>query len=651
MRKFYEENSANYPRHKTDVFFADYRNNYCYNGVIDDIFKYIEDFQLLSPELWRRFVQQFRQDADFDAGWKGEYWGKMMRGACFVWSYTKNQELYNILKTTVKDMIESDDETGRISSYGIDHEFDGWDIWSRKYVLLGMQYFIEICDDEKFVREIISSMCAQTDYIISKIGSREEGKKPITAATRHWRGLNSCSLLEPIVRLYNLTKERRYYDFAEYIVSIGGTDVANFFDLAYENDLYPYQYPVTKAYEMISCFEGLLEFYRVTRDERYKIALINFADKVLESDFTVIGSAGCTHELFDHSSVRQANTTNGKIVQETCVTVTLMKFFYQMHLLTGKSDYADAFEISLYNAYLGAVNTNKVIETSVIESNPELKHEPLPFDSYSPLTAGTRGNRIGGFQVMSDMHYYGCCACIGSAGIGLVPKIHLLSKGDGYVMNLFINGRVETISPAGNKVVFETVTNYPASGKVKINITTEKEEEFDVLIRIPYWNKHTLISVNGGRLTTLDGYYSICDRWIGTKTIEYSLDMRCEVLKPVIYSQELVMTHTIGCVNLMIPTLDKQDPLAIKHIAIRRGPVMLAQENRLGYSVDEPIEVDYDNGYVDAAIPEMDTAPYKHIIELHIPLKDGTKMPVTDYASAGKLWTEESKMAVWMLTK
>ena len=27
------------------------------------------------------------------------------------------------------------------------------------------------------------------------------------------------------------------------------------------------------------------------------------------------------------------------------------------------------------------------------------------------------------------------------------------------------------------------------------------------------------------------------------------------------------------------------------------------------------------------------------------------EMHVTDYASAGKLWTEESKMAAWMLTK
>ena len=140
---------------------------------------------------------------------------------------------------------------------------------------------------------------------------------------------------------------KEYFDFAKYIVDIGGTDVVNIFKLAYVNDLLPYQYPITKAYEMTSCFEGLLEYYRITEEEWYKTALVNYADRILESDFTVIGSSGCTHELFDHSGVRQANTTNGSIMQETCVTVTLMKFFYRVHLLTGDPRYVDAFETSL----------------------------------------------------------------------------------------------------------------------------------------------------------------------------------------------------------------------------------------------------------------------------------------------------------------
>lgn len=78
---------------------------------------------------------------------------------------------------------------------------------------------------------------------------------------------------------------------------------------------------------------------------------------------------------------------------------------------------------------------------------------------------------------------------------------------------------------------------------------------------------------------------------------------------------------------------------------------MLAQENRLGYSVDEPITLPVAmDGYAQVSFPEKEIAPYEHMIELEVPLMDGSRIHVTDYASAGKLWTEESKMAVWFLT-
>lgn len=634
-----------------EKFYSEKKNNIKYEGFVDDAFVFIEDFQLLRPDIWRRFVQQFREDADYDAGWRGEYWGKMMRGASLVYAYTKNPELLAILRQTIRDMIDSADKSGRISSYAVNHEFDGWDVWSRKYVLLGMQYFLEICDDESLKNEIIASMCAQVDYIMTKIGS-ENGKLDITMATRHWRGLNSSSLLEPIVRLYSLTGEQKYFDFAEYIVNCGGTDVVNIFDLAYENQLYPYQYPVTKAYEMTSCFEGLLEFYKLTKIEKYKTSIVNFANKILESDFTVIGSCGCTHELFDHSTVRQANTTNGKIAQETCVTVTLMKFLYRVHLLTGDPKYVDAFERSFYNAYLGAINTDKVIEPMIINEHPDWSAEPLPFDSYSPLTAGTRGNGIGGLKVMSDNHYYGCCACIGAAGIGLLPKMQLLADDSSLVLNMFVNGRISTLTPAGKALELNVETQYPVCGKVKISFTLDGKEKFILRIRKPEWSKNTLVTVNGSEICAFEeGYINIECEWTGGDVVELNLDMRTEAIYPIPYGSQVLMNKVIWGHNYMIPTYDAEDPIAHKHIALRRGPVMLAQENRLGYSVDEPVSVAVNaDRYVDVEKTEIE-APYNCILKLNIPLEDGSMMLVTDYASAGKTWTDESKMAVWMLTK
>ena len=118
--------------------------------------------------------------------------------------------------------------------------------------------------------------------------------------------------------------------------------------------------------------------------------------------------------------------------------------------------------------------------------------------------------------------------------------------------------------------------------------------------------------------------------WKKGDVIELKLDMRTEAIFPE-YKEE---------------GKDK------KHIALRRGPLVLAQENRLGYSVDEPVSIIVNkDGYVDVEMPESDIAPYKHIVEVLVPLSGGSKMTVTDYASAGKLWTEESKMAAWMLTE
>ncbi|MBR5473247.1 MAG: glycoside hydrolase family 127 protein [Clostridia bacterium] len=650
---FYNQFTANYPRNNTDKFF-DINREANFTGWLDRSLNLITDMQLRDAKMWRLFVEQFRGTPDdHDAGWRGEFWGKMMRGACFVYSYSKDKELYDVLKNTVNDLVESQDELGRISTYSVEKEYDGWDLWSRKYVLLGMQYFVEICDDQEFNAKVIDCMKKQVDYLMQRIGWQTEGKLLITRLTRHWRGLNSSSILEPIVRLYSLTEEKKYLDFAEYIVACGGMDVENVFELAYNNDLHPYQYPVTKAYEMTSCFVGLLEYYRITKNEKHLKAIINFANRVLEDDFTVIGSAGCTHELFDHSTVRQSNPDRGDPrAQETCVTVTLMQFFYQLNLITGDAKYMDAFERSLYNGYLGAVNTDGAIDTTAAKQYPELKMVPMPFDSYSPLTPGIRGNGTGGLKPFEDGRYYGCCICIGSAGIGVAMKTAVLTSGVGVVVNLYEKGAVNQPLANGNIVNLAFDTEYPVDNKVKITVDTDEKDDFEILLRNPYWSENTRCLVNGKEINVTKGYISIYRKWIKGDVIEIDFDMRAKAIFPIPYGSQILMNKVIWGANCMCPTFDREHPSTRNHIAIQYGPLMLAQENRLGYSVDDAVSVAVnEDGYVDIVIPENKTAPYACEIEAQIPTTDGGYFTVTDYASAGKLWTEESKMAVWFNTK
>lgn len=644
MRTLYERNTANFPRLKTDTFFADYENRFSYQGVMDKAIRSIENVQLLDRAMWKRFADQFRIQEDSDGSWRGEFWGKMMRGAALTYSYTQNSDLYEILTETVADMLTVAEADGRVSSYSRETEFTKWDLWCRKYVLLGMQYYLEICTDEGLKQKVLTYLCRQADYILDHIGPEGEGKKPVTeSGERIYRGANAASILEPMVRLYNLTGQQRYLDFCTYLVENGTVDVANLFRLAYEDQFKPYQYPVTKAYEVMSCFEGLLEYYRVTGENWQKEAAIRFADRLLETEFTVVGSCGCTFEFFDHAAVRQASPEND-LAQETCVTVTMMKYLYQLHLLTGDPKYADAFEISLYNAYFGAFNTENQVNQKMLDTYPGVAADPFPFDSYSPLTADVRGKQVGGLRLLSDGHCYGCCAAIGAAGNGLAPKMQLLTNEKGFVMNLYFAGKVKS----GN-VTFATETGYPAEGNVRILVEPEQTEEFSLSLRIPGWSKETKLTVNGQSVPVTPGYTVLQRKWQPGDRIELSLDLRIKAVYPVSYGSQILMNNPRWKYQYIAASFDVEHPKAKDHIALQRGPVILAQDSRLGYDPHQPADIQVDGeGYV-AETPAQ--ADFDHTLSVAVPLKDGKKMRLVDYGSAGKRWSAESTIAAWILTK
>ena len=651
MTRLYAPNTVHVKRLDTDALWIDDAALCRFTGILDRTIRYIADFQLMDPVHWKRFVDQFKIQSDIsDRGWRGEYWGKMMRGASFTYAYLRDPALYRALTDTVEDMMTAMDDLGRISTYDVETEFHGWDIWCRKYVLLGMQYFLEICTDDKLKARVIASMEKQVDYMMTKLGPAEEGKTPITEATNNWRGLNSSSLLEPVVRLYDLTGERRFLDFAQYIVEAGGTSVANIFEMAYEDKADPYQYPMTKAYEMISCFEGLLEYYRATGIEKYRTAVVNFGRRLMQTDVTIIGSCGCTHELLDHSTVRQTEFYEG-IMQETCVTVTWMKFCAQLLMISGDPDFADCFEQSLYNAYLGAVNTEKNVDRDYILSlYPDAELEPLPFDSYSALLPGTRGRKIGGLKLMPDRHYYGCCACIGAAGIGLMGKLAAMLDRDGITVNLYIPGTIHTRTPAAQTITLKTETAYPADGRIAISLAMDHPEHFTMSLRVPSWSERTTLTVNGQPVAASCGYVRLDRTWQNGDIVVLELDMRARVIHPIPHPREVIFNHTAWAYDYMVPQVVEESPESKYHIAIRRGPLVLARDARLDGTVDEAVDIQYDeNGVVE--LQPSSKANFDTMAEFRVPQHNGRSFTVIDYASAGKTWSEESKYGCWLPTR
>jgi len=603
-----------------------------FRGISDQTAQFLQEMQLSDAVQWAKFVDVYRSQPDAEnQGWRGEYWGKMMRGGALVYEYTQDEGLYEVLTASVRDMMTAAEPDGRVSSYERDKEFDSWDLWCRKYVILASEYYYNVCKDEKLKSELLAFLCRCVDYIIAHIGPY---KKKITKASRSWYGINSSSILEPIVRLYKLTGEKKYLDFAAYIVEEGGADGINIFELAYENKLYPYQYGVSKAYELTSCFEGLLEYYEATGIEKYRIAVENYARAVLASEISIIGSCGVTHELFDHTRTRQTVKYDG-VVQETCVTVTWMKFCSRLLALTGDSVFADEMERSFYNAYVGALNTEKHHSANVRNSTENIVQTYMPFDSYSPLVPGLRGQKVGGFQLMPDKSYYGCCACIGAAGVGVFLRHAVTADEDGVIVNFYETGTVQ-VECKGVGVTLEMETDYPVDGKIKIRVKTEKRVEFDLRTRNPGWADMPA------------GYTSHVRTW-SDDTIELNFDMPLKIHCPEHWEEDVVYidgslkvpgyVHVAG--PMKVVHKDEED----RYFAVTRGPLTLAADSRTGKSADSVFAPTYAAEKCENVIADGAAC----LLKLKFSPENGEPYYLVDYASAGRDW--DTLIAAWLPTE
>ena len=617
------------------------------SGKEKEVIDFLIREQYLNAELWKTFVDQYRLRQD-GGGWRGEFWGKSMRGAAMIYDVCREESLYHSMTESVKDMLTVADPDGKVTTYIGENEFRCWDIWCRKYVILAMEYYYDICRDENLKRDILHFLMGCADDILNHLGNVPE-KVRITDS-RRWKGINSSSILEPMVRLYKLTGEKRYFDFATYIIEEGGAEGINIFELALENKKMPYQYGVSKAYEMISCFEGIVEYYSVTRDERYREMAIRFGDAVAKSEVTVIGSCGCTHELFDHSAARQTVYYDG-VMQETCVTVTWMKFCSRLLLLTGNSKYADLIEQSWFNGYLGAVNSEKKISKHLYEKigkvDVPVKSENcvLPFDSYSPLIAGKRGGKIGGLQFFENGSCFGCCAAIAGAGVGVYLRHAVVTSADGIVVNFYQNGKFQTLWN-GEAVTVQIDTDYPVSGDVHIRIEKSGSSPISLRCRIPAWSKQTNIQSTFGEAKQTNGYV-VWENIIANGTVTLNLDMQIRVQSPEKWDTDTLYVE-YGQDFSCTPTVVRQQQQELEYISLQRGPIVFGIDSRLGKSADAVFDFDLKSAVIRSGKTDKQTkqAGIDATVVCHINEKNGAPVTLVDYASAGKDW--ETMIAAWI---
>jgi hypothetical protein len=532
------------------------------------------------------------------ACWQTEFWGKWFLSAAAACRYARDGSARNRLRESVRSLLATQTADGYIGNYAPSSHLKAWDIWGRKYTLLGLLAWFDLTGDAA----ALAAARRLADHLMTEVG-------PGAGDILHcglFRGMASSSVLEPIVLLHRRTGDQRYLRFAEWIVSRwSAPEGPQLIEKAFTAVPVGERFPPPKknwfswengekAYEMMSCYAGLIELYRETGRPAYHDAALRTHTSILATEINAAGS-GSSEECWCGGAARQAQPARNPM--ETCVTVTWMHLSAHLLRLTGDPRYADAIEAAAYNALLGAMTP-----------------DGSGFAKYSPLE-GVR--EFGEKQCGMELN---CCEANGPRGVMLLPQVAVTMGADGPAVNLYSEGSWELALPSGAAVRIEANTDYPVSGSVSLVLHPARAESFAVRLRIPAWSADTALAVNGSKIEDVrSGTYAEVRRlWKPGDRIRLRLDLRARLLRAVDGSRQFA--------------------------GVARGPVLLARDLRLDQQmIDAPIA---------GLVADGEFVPLQPVAAppgIAMAFRAGAaQVRLCDYASAGDTWDAGSRYRVWM---
>ena len=69
--------------------------------------------------------------------WQTEFWGKWILSAIASYEYNRDPEMLAIIKNAVSGLLATQTSDGYIGNYSKAAQLQHWDVWGRKYTLLG----------------------------------------------------------------------------------------------------------------------------------------------------------------------------------------------------------------------------------------------------------------------------------------------------------------------------------------------------------------------------------------------------------------------------------------------------------------------------------------------------------------------------------
>ncbi len=323
-----------------------------------------------------------------------------------------------------------------------------------------------------------------------------------------------------LVKLYNVTGEKRYLDLAKFFLDVRGkVDGGNEYSQSHK--------PVVEQTEAVGhavratyMYAAMADIAGLYNDESYNHANRAIWNDIVGTKTYVTGGIGASGGNEGFSGPYEL--PNMSAYCETCASVGMVIWNYRMFLADGDAKYYDVLERTLYNAFLSGVSLtgDRFFYPNVLES----------------MGQHNRGKWFG-------------CACCPPNVARLLPSIpgYIYAKSESTVfINLFAQNKAN-FDFKNQKLSIQQTTNFPWEGSVQININPETETDFTLKVRIPGWAEESAIpddlytfsneatanvkiKVNGRSVKTQreKGYAGIYRTWKAGDlvSIEFPMDVR-----------------------------------------------------------------------------------------------------------------------------
>jgi len=504
-------------------------------------------------------------------GWQNEYWGKTMlclSGAC---AYTRDPELKAWTLAHVHTFLNDYQKpNGYICTYSDEDYLEkGFSVWGRKYTLWALADLYRTTGDTA----CLEAADRLFDHLVAQL---KRTNRPIWQ-TGIWHGVSSMSILKPVLELYVATKKEKFKAFAEEILAAlwnpelkEGALLANAQRKENICTWFPMAAYWAKAYEILSCLEGVTYYYRLTGDRKSLDGVLAFYGHLEREEINPMRSAG----FFDHF-LNATDQLNG--MTELCDVTHWIRLNRELYLATGEAKYADRIEEAFYNAFLAGVSRDGRWGAHIVRSH---------------------GTRHLWAPPQTGMFHHQCCPDNMMRTYFDLAESVAVEDGDTLSVLLYGDARAKV----GDSTV-EIAGGYPyADTPVRVRVSRARAGE--VRFRVPAWCR--AFKVNGETVPVRDGWH-VASAPAGESNWSLSFDFSPRVLpsprtktKPLPPSPQKhnldVGIYTVHFMEWYTPDmagLCRIEPA----VTVMRGPLVLAKGRVAGTSREETLATfAYENG-------------------------------------------------------